>query len=99
VSQTDFRQSLPERDLLYLDKTWSSLQMLTAPSCPDASPRPAYRMFEGQVRDADDGMGWYPWVRAIAPDEVAAIADDIETIPDSAIGAALNEHSRGLRDV
>src|SRR5690606_16864602 len=62
---TDFRQSLPERDLLYLDKAWPYLQRLTAPRSGGAAARPAYRMFEGQVTYADDGFTWRPWVRAL----------------------------------
>lgn len=34
---TDFKQSLPERDFLYLDKAWPHLQWITGPhaSVPD----------------------------------------------------------------
>ena len=45
---TDFRQSLPEEDMLYLGKAWPMLPRLTWPAGEcfrDA--RPAFRMFEG----------------------------------------------------
>lgn len=41
------RQSVPERDLLYLDKAWPYLQGLTAPRPSSGAARAAYRMFEG----------------------------------------------------
>ena len=85
---TDFRQSLPERDLLYLDKAWPYLQRLTAPRSSEAAARAAYRMFEGQVAYADDGFTWRPWVRALPPHDVALIARDLETISDHDIKPA-----------
>lgn len=52
VSYTTFEQSVPKRDMLYLDKAWSYLQEITAPG--DSEPRVAFAMFEGQVsRDLD----------------------------------------------
>lgn len=81
VAVTNFVQSVPKTDMLYLDKAWSSMQALTAPNGADEPPRPAYRMFEGQV--AMDGYGWLPWARAIAPEEVAAIAEDLIELQDS----------------
>ncbi|KUM32781.1 DUF1877 family protein [Arthrobacter sp. EPSL27] len=87
---TDFRQSLPERDLLYLDKAWPYLQRLTAPRASETAARPAYRMFEGQVTFADDGCTWRPWVRALPPHDVALIARDLETVNDNEIKAGLS---------
>ncbi|AXJ11567.1 DUF1877 domain-containing protein [Arthrobacter sp. PM3] len=87
---TDFRQSLPERDLLYLDKAWPYLQRLTAPRSSDAAARAAYRMFEGEVTYADDGFTWRPWVRALPPRDVALIARDLESINDADIKAGLS---------
>lgn len=72
---TNFVQSVPRTEMLYLDKTWSLLQALTAPTRPSEAPRPAYRMFEGQVTMQE--CGWLPWVRAIVPDEVIEIAEDL----------------------
>lgn len=86
---TDFRQSLPERDLLYLDKAWRYLQRVTAPHAPGDGARTAYRMFEGQVTFTDGGLAWHPWVRALPPHEVVLIARDLETIRDHDIEAGL----------
>lgn len=88
--RTDFRQSLPERDFLYLDKAWPYLQLLTAPRSSGAATRAAYRMFEGQVTYADDGFTWRPWVRALPPHDVALIARDLETATDHDIKAGLS---------
>lgn len=83
---TDFVQSVSKTDMLYLDKVWPSLQELSAPSSLAAKPRPAYRMFEGQVTWTDEG--WIPWVRALAPEEVSEIAKDLvglqRGLPDDA---------------
>ena len=89
---TDFQQSLPERHMLYLDKAWSQLQRLTAPSDPSDTPRSAYRMFEGSVTNVNGGWEWHPWVRALAPDDVALIAADLETITGRDIEAGLKNH-------
>lgn len=86
---TDLRQSLPERDLLYLDKAWPYLQRLTGPPSPGAAARASYRMFEGHVTHAGDGLTWHPWVRALPPHEVALIARDLEAIDGHAINVAL----------
>lgn len=75
---TDFDQSVPKRDLLYLDKAWPLLQALTAPGGDEREPRPAHRMFEGRVTSTD--AGWEAWVRALAPVEVGDIARDLSTI-------------------
>jgi hypothetical protein len=87
---TDFRQSLPEREFLYLDKAWPYLQRLTAPGSSGASARAAYRMFEGQVTYADDSFTWHPWVRALPPHDVALIARDLETVNYHDIKASLS---------
>ena len=72
-----FEQSVPERDLLYLDKAWLDVQALTGPAKPSGLARPAYRMFEGQVALSADGCSWTPWVRALDPAEVSIIAQDL----------------------
>lgn len=72
---TNFEQSVPRADMLYLDKAWSWLQEMTRPSATDRRPRPAYQMFEGQV--AAHEHGWTPWVRALAPEDVPEIAKDL----------------------
>lgn len=81
VAVTNFVQSVPKADMLYLDKAWSSMQALTAPSRPGETPRPAYRMFEGRV--TMNGYGWLPWARAIAPEEVVGIAEDLVELQHS----------------
>lgn len=74
VAAPTFKQTIPERDLLYLDKAWRALQVLTGPS------RAAYRMFEGSVTPS--GLGWHPWVRAIAPEDVVDVAEDLRALVD-----------------
>jgi hypothetical protein len=77
VSIATFRQTLPNSEMLYLDKAWPYLQGLTA-STHGESPRPAHQLFEGHVRMTDGG--WEPWVRALRPDQVDAVAHDMSTI-------------------
>lgn len=83
---TDFEQTLPARDLLYLDKAWSLLQQLTAPAAGEAS-RPAHWMFEGAVTETE--LGWLPWVRALAPVDVQLVAHDLEEIDIAAAASRL----------
>lgn len=85
IVSTDFRQSVPERDMLYLDKAWRELQLLTRPAARRTPPRPAYRMFEGQV--TLDGPGWIGWCRALAPQEMPEIALDLADLEEE-LGAA-----------
>lgn len=59
------RQSLPERDFLYLDKAWPYLQLLTGPGSAGAGARAAYRMFEGAVTYRDGGWTWHPAVAGL----------------------------------
>ena len=75
-----FRQAVPDRDMLYLDKAWGALQNRTR-SRPDGDgPRPSYRMFEGGV-DMNAGFsGWKPWMRPLTPGEVKVIARDLEEL-------------------
>lgn len=87
VANVSFEQAVPERDLLYLDKAWSDLQALTAPRSSLESQRPAYRMFEGAVTMCDGG--WRPWVRALAPDEVAPVAPDLDALVQEIASAGL----------
>lgn len=81
VATTNFVQSMPKTEMLYLDKAWSALQALSAPGDPDVAPRPAYRMFEGQVTMTE--YGWIPWVRALAPREVVEVAADLAKLEQS----------------
>jgi hypothetical protein len=80
-----FVRMVPERDMLYLDKAWSSLQRLTAPAAGVTVARPAHRMFEGRVRMV--GLGWQPWVRTLTPEEIPAIARDLASISDEEVQA------------
>jgi hypothetical protein len=89
VSVATFRQTLPDGEMLYLDKAWSYLQALTASSNGEA-PRPAYQMFEGHVTMTHGG--WEPWVRALHPGQVDAIARDLSTI-------TVGEAERQLREL
>ncbi|KRE35779.1 hypothetical protein ASG73_13860 [Janibacter sp. Soil728] len=77
-----FQQSVPHRDMLYLDKAWGHLQALTASVDEGGAsrPRPSHRMFEGQV--VMTGAGWEPWVRTLVPAEIPAIARDAASITD-----------------
>lgn len=86
---TGFRQSLPERDFLYLDKAWPHLQRLAARHSSGAGARAPYRMFEGQVTNTDGDCTSRPWVRALPPHEVAHVAWDLEMISDRDIEAGL----------
>lgn len=79
VSVATFEQTVPHRDMLYLDKAWSRLQSLTRPR--DGCTGAAYRMFEGNVEM--HGLGWDPWVRTLRPDEIPAIRDDLAAISDT----------------
>ncbi|MCR8669592.1 YfbM family protein [Agrococcus sp. HG114] len=92
IASPSFEQSVPKRDMLYLDKAWSMLQRLTGPGSGDGDVRPAYRMFEGHVTDREGG--WEPWVRALPPDEVPAIARDLAGIDDAEARARLRESGR-----
>lgn len=78
-----FRQTSPQRDMLYLDKAWSALQSLTRPSSDDPAAGPSHRMFEGNV--TMHGFGWDPWVRTILPVEVPAIRDDLCTFDEARV--------------
>ena len=66
------------RGELHLERAWIDLQRLTRPADGDVA-RPAYRMFEGNV-SFDAGLGATPWVRAILPDDVIAIRDDLRLL-------------------
>jgi len=92
VSVTTFEQSVPERDLLYLDKAWRHLQIITGPAVGEVTRRPAFAMFEGEV--TMHGMGWEPWVRTLTPDDVVDIARDLALLSDEQARAALSGFTR-----
>jgi len=83
VSTATFQQVPSLRDMLYLDKAWSSLQSLTAPVDDGASGESCYRMFEGRVTPT--GFGWDPWVRTIVPDDMLAIHGDLQTFDEDRV--------------
>ena len=88
------QQWTPKRDLLYLDKAWPMLQDLTRGASSGPAGPPAYRMFEGWVTQELGGYGWVPWVRALGPDEMPAVAEDLERFTPAAAHARLR--ARGL---
>jgi hypothetical protein len=85
--------------MLYLDKCWWYLQALTWPD-HDTPPRPAYRLFEGEVTEVGDGSH-LPWLRVLDPEEVAEIARDLALLDDDDVHtwAAETSLSRGREDV
>ena len=74
VARPSFEQSVPERDMLYLDKAWRPLQALTNSS---EVRRPAYCMFEGDVAMREGGWTWDPWIRVLTPSQVRHIELDL----------------------
>lgn len=76
LSVATFEQRSPKQDMLYLDKAWAELQVLTEPRLPSVAARPAYRMFEGYVTHCED-YSWIPWVRALRPEDMGPIAHDL----------------------
>ena len=87
VAGATFEQAVPESDLLYLDKAWRELQLLTGTPGGRGTPRPAYRMFEGHVTEVENG--WHAWVRGLAPAEVVDIAGDLAVLRDEEAVARL----------
>lgn len=90
VATVTFQQSVPERDMLYLDKAWRALQSVTGPT------RVAFRMFEGDVTMC--GLGWYPWYRALTPEEVADVAEDLRVLVEEDATKGLSALSDRDRD-
>jgi hypothetical protein len=90
VSVATFQQTSPKREMLYLDKAWRELQIVTAPADGKAG-RPAHRMFEGQVTHTRDG--WLSWVKTLAPDEIPAISADLASIEEGSVRGALQRRS------
>lgn len=85
MSVTNFRQTPPKRDMLYLDKAWSALQSLTRSTPGDSATPASHRMFEGNV--TLHARGWNPWIRAILPDDVPPIHDDLSSISEPRVRA------------
>lgn len=87
-----FEQSVPKRDMLYLDKAWWMLQQLTSAGERTDAPRPAFRMFEGHVTHHD--RGWDGWIRALAPATMVVIARDLASIDDRQARACFRDVGR-----
>ncbi|MBL5973896.1 MAG: DUF1877 domain-containing protein [Candidatus Leucobacter sulfamidivorax] len=75
ISHATFEQTVPERDMLYLDKAWRELQILTGPRELCGTARPAFAMFAGEVRMHD--LMWEPWVRPLFPADLPEIERDL----------------------
>ncbi len=75
VSQATFEQTVSHRDMLYLDKAWRELQLLTGPWRLEGTARPAFAMFEGEVAMRD--LGWEAWVRPLFPEDLPGIERDL----------------------
>jgi len=97
VSVATFQQTSPAEDMLYLDKAWSGLQQLFGPSQAGEPARPGYRMFEGQVAMRGD-FGWEPWIRCLAPDEIGAIARDLQSFNDEELEGRIRGDEVGAHD-
>lgn len=78
VSHAKFEQAVPERDMLYLDKAWRELQIMTGPRELGESARPSFTMFEGEVSMHD--MGWVAWVRPLFAECLPAIERDLAVL-------------------
>lgn len=85
----EHRTELPTLDL---DKMWRSFQAVTAPAARVTGyeyPRPAYRMFEGHITEIySEGIGWFPWLRVISPDETAVISRDLASLDPTLLAHA-----------
>lgn len=90
---TGVRPTAPDErpDMLYLDKMWPDFQRLTNPGNGEP-PRPSYRIFEGEIRYRSENgwCSWYPWIRAISPEETAVIGRDLALVTDAEITAVLS---------
>lgn len=79
---SDPDRELPDKDWLDLDKAWRPLQELTRPDGCIEEARPAFRMFDGEVRMCPGYGCWEAWTRTIAAEEVPAIALDLRRLHD-----------------
>ncbi|WP_147436257.1 DUF1877 family protein [Mycetocola manganoxydans] len=85
-------------EMLYLDKSWWELQRLLG-AVPGETGSPAAELVRGQVRE--HAMGWYSFVRVLAPDEVSRIAIDLQTVNEGDVRRSLQENGSqfGRRDI
>ncbi len=91
-----FQQVPPKREMLYLDKAWTHLQLITSANTERSAPRPAFQIFEGQVTMHD--RGWDPWIRAVTPEEVTLADQDLATITDHDAKSRVQQWYHGFRD-
>lgn len=92
-----FEQVPPKREMLYLDKAWSHLQMIASAGTEDGTSRAAFRIFEGRV--TPQGLGWDPWIRVVTPEEAALANADLATIKDIDAERTIRQSYRGSRDL
>ena len=85
ILDATFERRLPESDFLYLDTAWRGLQKVTGPANDRVLPRPAFRMFEGDVNWGP--FGHDRWVRIVPPREVVTIAADLAALSEEEIRA------------
>lgn len=97
VATATLEQAVPERDMLYLDKAWRNLQLITGPRSAAGSARPSYRMFEGDVTMCEGG--WVPAYGALAPAEVADVARDLAAVEDELAAVSLRRVGATQDDV
>lgn len=98
VSIATLQQHTPERDMLYLDKAWGHLQIVTDPAVRGGSLPPAFGLFEGHVTMDADHMGWAPWLRTVTPEAMLALAQDLCSITTDEAEARLWPSCSSRRD-
>lgn len=91
VSRMDPERVSARPEMLYLDKAWRHLQILTMPASRGSAARPAYRMVEGDVTMERAWWGWEPWLRAVRPEEMPGIVEDLESIERTGVASLLRE--------
>lgn len=93
VSRMDPERHPERREILSLDKAWGHLQALTRPESRGSAARPVYRMVEGDVVMQGDWCGWEPWLRALRPEEMPGIVEDLESIELTGVASLLRERA------
>ena len=77
--------------MLYLDKCWNELQALLT-SAEGEADRPALQLVDGIVTVTCEG--WIPVERALSPEEVKAVADDLATVAESDVRRIASQFQR-----
>lgn len=78
-------------DMLYLDKCWGYLQGLFSSPAGEQN-RAALALVAGEVEMS--GLGWYSFVAARGPEEVAAIAGDISLLGEQHVREFFEDERR-----